>query len=75
MQFKVYTKTLWSYENKILMRIHFILEVYVYRRIFTKSKFKLYDLFLWTGFFMLKVICHYWVVDYFNCYFNQIPEK
>ena len=40
------------------MRMQFRLEVYVYRR--------------WTGFICHKPICHYWAVDYFHCFFNEM---
>ena len=34
-----------------------------------------YGLFLLTGFIFLKVICYYWAVDFFHCYFNQMPKS
>ena len=53
--------------NKILMRIQFILEVYVHRQRLQIKNFKLHGPLLWTGFTCLEVMCHYWAVDYFFC--------
>ena len=52
-------KSCWSYDNKISMRIQFILEVYLYRRIFIKRTLISMTPFLLTGFTCLKGICHY----------------
>ena len=39
-----------------------------------KKNFKLYGPFLWTGFTSVKFMYHYWAVNYFYCYLNQIPK-
>ena len=48
-----------NYDKKILMRIQFVLEIYVYRRRLYKKTQKLYGSFL-----HIQVLCHYWPLDY-----------
>ena len=38
------------------------------------NKIKLDSPFFWTGLTCLQVLCHYWAVDYFYIYLNQVPK-
>ena len=66
-------KNILKIDNKILMRIQLVLEVYAYRQKLY-IKIKLYGPFLWTDLKCIQVLCHYWAENYFHSYFNQMPK-